>query len=210
MKVERGKRKERVAAILRGRKRLLILLPALAAGICCFCFYQFVAAPVYTSEAQVLVFKMSDNTYLTGNVDPTGTRYLLDDYLDLVTSRTILEQTAAACGLTIEQLNNCSIRATRIPETRVAKISVSSANPKRAETVAAALTEISMEVAIDMWTAENIYILMVEPASAAQDTGPTTLQNVLASALIALLAGVALVLIETAVVLLFARITRKE
>ena len=208
MKKESGKIKERVIAILRKRKLLLILLPMLAAlgtGFCFFCFLQFVATPVYTSEAQVLVFKMSDNTYLTENADPTGTSYLLDDYLDLVTSRSILEQTAAACGLTIEQLNNCDIRATRISETRVAKISVSCGNPRRAEIVATVLTEISIEAAIDMWTAENIYILMIEPASAAQDTSPTTLQNALASALITLLAGMALVLIETVVVLLFAR-----
>ncbi|MCL2671517.1 MAG: Wzz/FepE/Etk N-terminal domain-containing protein [Clostridiales bacterium] len=162
-----------IIAILRKWMLLIIILPVLAAMAAGFYFYS-IAAPVYTSEAQILVFKLHDENNVSG-ADLSLSANIINDFRIIVTTTPVLQQTAEKCGLELGQVRGCSISVVKIPDTRVVKITVSASTRERAEGVARALSEISKTVASEMLATDNITI--IEPASAARQTGPASLRN---------------------------------
>lgn len=176
-----------IIAILRKWMLLIIILPILAAMASGFYFYT-IAAPVYTSEAQILVFKLNDENNITG-VDLSLSSSIINDFRVIVTTTPVLQEAADMCNLSLAQVRACTISVSKLTDTRVVRISVTSNDKGQSENVARALVAVSQTVAREKLATKNIEVL--EPATTARQTGPASLRNTLVAFIAGLVAAVA-------------------
>ncbi|MCL2694756.1 MAG: Wzz/FepE/Etk N-terminal domain-containing protein [Clostridiales bacterium] len=162
-----------IVRIFRKWRVIIIITPILTTIAAGFYYFQIVL-PVYTSSSRVLLFHQRSEEILIGT-DLVTSSNLINDYCVFVKTTPILEETAERLEVALNQVQSCSISVTKVSDTRVVNISVSSSNPELAEKVVVALTAISSEKAKDVLQTDNIRV--IEPASAARKTGPASLRN---------------------------------
>lgn len=120
----------------------IIIMAGVLAALIAFVGTSFFVTPKYTSETKVYVLTRADSTAgITYNDLQTGAQ-LTQDYMELVTSRPVLEQTIAVLNLdkTPEELKN--MISVNTPEgTRILSITVQSEDPKEAKEIADAVRD---------------------------------------------------------------------
>lgn len=120
----------------------IIIMAGVLGALIAFVGTSFFITPKYTSETKVYVLTRSDSTAgITYNDLQTGAQ-LTQDYMELVTSRPVLEQTIAVLNLdkTPEELKN--MISVNTPEgTRILSITVQSEDPKEAKEIADAVRD---------------------------------------------------------------------
>ena len=190
------------------KRKFLIVLTAIIAGLAAFAYSSFVIKPQYTSTTRIYVVNrnQADKPGLT-NQDLQAGAYLVKDYREIILSQDVLDKVVKDQSLTIDARTLGKKVSVTVPtETRIVSISVRDGKPEEASRIANALREVAAQKIISVTRVSDVTTL--EEARPA--TSPSS-PNIRRNTMMATIAGVGFV---TVVVLLVAllddRVKRPE
>ncbi|MBZ2120667.1 CspC family polysaccharide chain length determinant protein [Streptococcus infantis] len=190
------------------KRKFLIVLAALVAGLAAFAYSSFVIKPQYTSTTRIYVVNrnQADKPGLT-NQDLQAGAYLVKDYREIILSQDVLEKVVADQKLTMDAKTLGRKVSVTVPaDTRIVSISVRDGNPEEASRIANALREEAAQKIISVTRVSDVTTL--EEARPA--TSPSS-PNIRRNTMIATIAGVGFVTIIVLLVeLLDDRVKRPE
>ena len=190
------------------KRKFLIVLTAIIAGLAAFAYSSFVIKPQYTSTTRIYVVNrnQADKPGLT-NQDLQAGAYLVKDYREIILSQDVLEKVVADQKLTMDAKTLGRKVSVTVPaDTRIVSISVRDGNPEEASRIANALREVAAQKIISVTRVSDVTTL--EEARPA--TSPSS-PNIRRNTMIATIAGVGFVtIIMLLVELLDDRVKRPE
>lgn len=190
------------------KRKFLIVLAALVAGLVAFAYSSFVIKPQYASTTRIYVVNrnQADKPGLT-NQDLQAGAYLVKDYREIILSQDVLEKVVADQKLTMDAKTLGRKVSVTVPaDTRIVSISVRDGNPEEASRIANALREVAAQKIISVTRVSDVTTL--EEARPA--TSPSS-PNIRRNTMIATIAGVGFVTIIVLLVeLLDDRVKRPE
>ena len=190
------------------KRKFLIVLTAIIAGLAAFAYSSFVIKPQYTSTTRIYVVNrnQADKPGLT-NQDLQAGSYLVKDYREIILSQDVLEKVVADQKLPIDAKTLGRKVSVTVPaDTRIVSISVRDGNPEEASRIANALREVAAQKIISVTRVSDVTTL--EEARPA--TSPSS-PNIRRNTMIATIAGVGFVTIIVLLVeLLDDRVKRPE
>ena len=116
------------------KRKFLIVLTAIIAGLAAFAYSSFVIKPQYTSTTRIYVVNrnQADKPGLT-NQDLQAGAYLVKDYREIILSQDVLEKVVADQKLTMDAKTLGRKVSVTVPaDTRIVSISVRDGNPEEA------------------------------------------------------------------------------
>ena len=116
------------------KRKFLIVLAALVAGLGAFAYSSFVIKPQYASTTRIYVVNrnQADKPGLT-NQDLQAGAYLVKDYREIILSQDVLEKVVADQKLTMDAKTLGRKVSVTVPaDTRIVSISVRDGNPEEA------------------------------------------------------------------------------
>ena len=190
------------------KRKFLIVLAALVAGLAAFAYSSFVIKPQYTSTTRIYVVNrnQADKPGLT-NQDLQAGAYLVKDYREIILSQDVLEKVVADQKLTMDAKTLGRKVSVTVPaDTRIVSISVRDGNPEEASRIANALREVAAQKIISVTRVSDVTTL--EEARPA--TSPSS-PNIRRNTMMATIAGVGFVVVIVLLVeLLDDRVKRPE
>ena len=190
------------------KRKFLIVLAALVAGLAAFAYSSFVIQPQYTSTTRIYVVNrnQADKPGLT-NQDLQAGSYLVKDYREIILSQDVLEKVVADQSLAMDAKTLGRKVSVTVPaDTRIVSISVRDGKPEEASRIANALREVAAQKIISVTRVSDVTTL--EEARPA--TSPSS-PNIRRNTMIATIAGVGFVTIIVLLVeLLDDRVKRPE
>ena len=190
------------------KRKFLIALVALVAGLAAFAYSSFVIKPQYTSTTRIYVVNrnQADKPGLT-NQDLQAGSYLVKDYREIILSQDVLEKVVADQNLTIDAKTLGKKVSVTVPaDTRIVSISVRDGKPEEASRIANALREVAAQKIISVTRVSDVTTL--EEARPA--TSPSS-PNIRRNTMMATIAGVGIVIVIVLLVeLLDDRVKRPE
>ena len=190
------------------KRKFLIVLTAIIAGLAAFAYSSFVIKPQYTSTTRIYVVNrnQADKPGLT-NQDLQAGAYLVKDYREIILSQDVLEKVVADQGLNFDaKALSKKVQVTVPADTRIVSISVKDGNPEEASRIANALREVAAQKIISVTRVSDVTTL--EEARPA--TSPSS-PNIRRNTMMATIAGVGFVTVVVLLVeLLDDRVKRPE
>ena len=190
------------------KRKFLIVLTAIIAGLAAFAYSSFVIKPQYTSTTRIYVVNrnQADKPGLT-NQDLQAGAYLVKDYREIILSQDVLEKVVADQKLPMDAKTLGRKVSVTVPaDTRIVSISVRDGNPEEASRIANALREVAAQKIISVTKVSDVTTL--EEARPA--TSPSS-PNIRRNTMMATIAGVGFVTIIVLLVeLLDDRVKRPE
>ena len=190
------------------KRKFLIVLTAIIAGLVAFAYSSFVIKPQYTSTTRIYVVNrnQADKPGLT-NQDLQAGAYLVKDYREIILSQDVLEKVVADQNLTMDaKALGKKVSVTVPADTRIVSISVRDGKPEEASRIANALREVAAQKIISVTRVSDVTTL--EEARPA--TSPSS-PNIRRNTIIATIAGVGFVTVIVLLVeLLDDRVKRPE
>ena len=190
------------------KRKFVIVLVALLAGITAFAYSSFVIKPQYTSTTRIYVVNrnQADKPGLT-NQDLQAGAYLVKDYREIILSQDVLEKVVADQSLAMDAKTLGRKVSVTVPaDTRIVSISVRDGKPEEASRIANALREVAAQKIISVTRVSDVTTL--EEARPA--TSPSS-PNIRRNTMMATIAGVGFVMVIVLLVeLLDDRVKRPE
>ena len=190
------------------KRKFLIVLTAIIAGLAAFAYSSFVIKPQYTSTTRIYVVNrnQADKPGLT-NQDLQAGAYLVKDYREIILSQDVLEKVVVDQSLTMDaKALGKKVSVTVPADTRIVSISVRDGKPEEASRIANALREVAAQKIISVTKVSDVTTL--EEARPA--TSPTS-PNIRRNTIITTIAGVGFVTVIVLLVeLLDDRVKRPE
>ena len=190
------------------KRKFLIVLTAIIAGLAAFAYSSFVIKPQYTSTTRIYVVNrnQADKPGLT-NQDLQAGSYLVKDYREIILSQDVLEKVVADQNLTMDAKTLGRKVSVTVPaDTRIVSISVRDGKPEEASRIANALREVAAQKIISVTRVSDVTTL--EEARPA--TSPSS-PNIRRNTMMATIAGVGFVTVIVLLVeLLDDRVKRPE
>ena len=190
------------------KRKFLIVLTAIIAGLAAFAYSSFVIKPQYTSTTRIYVVNrnQADKPSLT-NQDLQAGAYLVKDYREIILSQDVLEKVVADQKLPMDAKTLGRKVSVTVPaDTRIVSISVRDGNPEEASRIANALREVAAQKIISVTRVSDVTTL--EEARPA--TSPSS-PNIRRNTMMATIAGVGFVTVIVLLVeLLDDRVKRPE
>jgi len=190
------------------KRKFVILVAALVAGLVAFAYSSFVIKPQYTSTTRIYVVNrnQADKPGLT-NQDLQAGAYLVKDYREIILSQDVLEKVVADQSLTIDAKTLGKKVSVTVPaDTRIVSISVRDGKPEEASRIANALRDVAAQKIISVTRVSDVTTL--EEARPA--TSPSS-PNIRRNTMMATIAGVGIVIVIVLLVeLLDDRVKRPE
>ena len=190
------------------KRKFVIALVALLAGVTAFAYSSFVIKPQYASTTRIYVVNrnQADKPGLT-NQDLQAGSYLVKDYREIILSQDVLEKVVADQSLTIDAKTLGRKVSVTVPvDTRIVSITVRDGKPEEASRIANALREVAAQKIIAVTRVSDVTTL--EEARPA--TSPSS-PNIRRNTMMATIAGVGIVIVIVLLVeLLDDRVKRPE
>ena len=190
------------------KRKFVIALVALLAGVTAFAYSSFVIKPQYASTTRIYVVNrnQADKPGLT-NQDLQAGSYLVKDYREIILSQDVLEKVVADQSLTIDAKTLGKKVSVTVPvDTRIVSITVRDGKPEEASRIANALREVAAQKIIAVTRVSDVTTL--EEARPA--TSPSS-PNIRRNTMMATIAGVGIVIVIVLLVeLLDDRVKRPE
>ena len=190
------------------KRKFVIALVALLAGVTAFAYSSFVIKPQYASTTRIYVVNRNqgDKPGLT-NQDLQAGSYLVKDYREIILSQDVLEKVVADQSLTIDAKTLGKKVSVTVPvDTRIVSITVRDDKPEEASRIANALREVAAQKIIAVTRVSDVTTL--EEARPA--TSPSS-PNIRRNTMMATIAGVGIVIVIVLLVeLLDDRVKRPE
>lgn len=190
------------------KRKFLIVLAALVAGLAAFAYSSFVIQPQYTSTTRIYVVNrnQADKPGLT-NQDLQAGSYLVKDYREIILSQDVLEKVVADQNLTMDAKTLGRKVSVTVPaDTRIVSISVRDGKPEEASRIANALREVAAQKIISITRVSDVTTLD-EARPATSPSSPNIRRNTIMAILAA--SGI-VILIVLLVELLDDRVKRPE
>lgn len=176
-------------------QKVIVLLVTVFCALITFIFTSLFVTPMYTSETSILILSRQDQNTLTSSDLQTATQ-LTADYIQLVTTRPVLEEAISKSGadLTVSQLKS-HVTVENQTNTRILQISVSNPDPTMARKLANALRKsvsarITQVMNIDAVNTVETASLPTSPSS------PNVKRNVIIGALIGMLLTIIILVVR--------------
>lgn len=145
----------------------IVILCALMCGGAAYVSSNYFMTEYYKSSTTVWVMGGNNDTTssITYNDIQVNTQ-MANDYIQIITSRTVLEKVIEQQGLTdtVESLSQ-RISATKKTDTRMIDITVTDTDPLRAQAIANTIYEVASERIIDVIKLDNIAVTRVDEAN---------------------------------------------
>ena len=190
------------------KRKFLIVLTAIIAGLVAFAYSSFVIKPQYASTTRIYVVNrnQADKPGLT-NQDLQAGSYLVKDYREIILSQDVLEKVVADQNLTIDAKTLGKKVSVTVPaDTRIVSISVRDGKPEEASRIANALREVAAQKIISVTRVSDVTTL--EEARPA--TSPSS-PNIRRNTMMATIAGIGFITVIVLLVeLLDDRVKRPE
>ena len=190
------------------KRKFLIALVALVAGVTAFAYSSFVIKPQYASTTRIYVVNrnQADKPGLT-NQDLQAGSYLVKDYREIILSQDVLEKVVADQNLTIDAKTLGRKVSVTVPaDTRIVSITVRDGKPEEASRIANALREVAAQKIISVTRVSDVTTL--EEARPA--TSPSS-PNIRRNTMMATIAGIGFITVIVLLVeLLDDRVKRPE
>ena len=190
------------------KRKFLITLVALVAGVTAFAYSSFVIQPQYTSTTRIYVVNrnQADKPGLT-NQDLQAGSYLVKDYREIILSQDVLEKVVADQSLAMDAKTLGRKVSVTVPaDTRIVSISVRDGKPEEASRIANALREVAAQKIISITRVSDVTTLD-EARPATSPSSPNIRRNTIMAILAA--SGI-VILIVLLVELLDDRVKRPE
>lgn len=184
--------KELIMVLL--KRAWIIIIATIFTGIIAFAISKFRIAPQYESTTKLYLLANSDSQTVTYSDLQVGSQ-LTNDYMALVKSRPVLEDTISELKLdvTTKQLTDL-ISVSNPANTRIIEITVKYTNPNTAKNIADMIRESSADHIKDIMDLEKINV--VEEANIPRDkVSPNVTQNTLIGAILGAIVAVLAILI---------------
>ena len=190
------------------KRKFLIVLTAIIAGLVAFAYSSFVIKPQYTSTTRIYVVNrnQADKPGLTNQDLQAGT-YLVKDYREIILSQDVLEKVVADQSLTIDAKTLGKKVSVTVPaDTRIVSISVRDGKPEEASRIANALREVAAQKIISVTRVSDVTTLE-EARPATSPSSPTIRRHTM----MATIAGIGFITVIVLLVeLLDDRVKRPE
>lgn len=167
------------------KRKFVIVLVALLAGITAFAYSSFVIKPQYTSTTRIYVVNrnQADKPGLT-NQDLQAGAYLVKDYREIILSQDVLEKVVADQSLTIDAKTLGKKVSVTVPaDTRIVSISVRDGKPEEASRIANALREVAAQKIISVTRVSDVTTLE-EARPATSPSSPNIRRNTMMATLV--------------------------
>lgn len=177
------------------KKLHLILLTGIIVAFAAILVTKLFMTPVYTSTTKMYVLSKSDGSAAITSSDLQAGSQLTKDYMELVKSRSVMEQVISQLQLDmdVDKLGK-TITVSNTADTRILSISVENENPKLAKEIADAVREVA-SVQITEITDADAVNTVEEGNLPKKPTSPSTMKN-------AMLGGILGVLLALGVIVL--------
>ena len=160
------------------KRKFLIVLTAIIAGLVAFAYSSFVIKPQYTSTTRIYVVNrnQADKPGLT-NQDLQAGAYLVKDYREIILSQDVLEKVVADQNLTMDAKTLGKKVSVTVPaDTRIVSISVRDDKPEEASRIANALREVAAQKIISVTRVSDVTTLE-EARPATSPSSPNVRRN---------------------------------
>lgn len=173
----------------------IILMAGVLGALIAFVGTNLLLTPMYTSETKVYVLTRSDSTTgVTYNDLQTGTQ-LTQDYMELVTSRPVMEQVIAVLNLDMSPEQLQGMVSVETPEgTRILNIRVQSEDPQQAKEIADAIRD-SVSIQITEIMDADAVNTVEEGNLPTSPSSPSIPRNVAVGALLGLVLAIGVIVL---------------
>lgn len=177
-------------------KWYIMLAAAVVAGVAAFIFFNFFVTPKYTSNASIMVINRQNTDSITAT-DLTASTTLSNDYVEIITSRSVLEQVIADLNLDydVDELKDM-ISASVVVNTRKINISVTNKDPILAKKIADSVVTASSARICEIMNVDNMVSTVDDGNLPEVPSSPATIRNTI----IAILSGIVIAAIIIIVV----------
>lgn len=167
------------------KRKWIIVLAALVAGVVSFAYSSFVIKPQYTSTTRIYVVNrnQADKPGLS-NQDLQAGAYLVKDYREIILSQDVLEKVVTDQKLTIDAKTLGKKVSVNVPtDTRIVSISVRDVNPEEASRIANVLREVAAQKIISITRVSDVTTLD-EARPATSPSSPNIRRNTMMSVIV--------------------------
>lgn len=177
------------------RKWYIAVAAGVVAGVVAFIFFNFMVTPKYTSNASIMVINRQNTDAITAT-DLTSSTTLSNDYVEIITSRTVIEQVIADLELDydIAELKKM-ISASVITNTRKISIEVTNEDPILAKKIADSLVNASSSRICEIMNIENMVSTVDEGSLPVSQSSPAVARNTVIAAVLGFILAAAIIII---------------
>lgn len=177
------------------RKWIIIAAAGVAAAVAVFCYFHFIVTPQYTSSARIMVINRQSSESITAT-DLTSSTTLSNDYVEIVTSRTVMEQVIADLDLnysvgTLQSMVSASV----VTNTRMINISVTNPDPILAKKITDSVSNVSSTRICEVMNIENMVSIVDEGSLPTEPSSPATTRNTVIAALLGIIIAAVVIII---------------
>lgn len=159
------------------KKLHLIILAGVLMALAAVLVTKLFVTPMYTSTTKMYVLSKQDSNSAVTSGDLQVGSQLIKDYVELVKSRSVMEQVINILGLDMEpdKLSD-AITVSNSADTRILSISVKNANPKLAKQLADTVREVASVQIKDITYADSVNTVE-EGNLPKKPSSPNTMKN---------------------------------
>lgn len=176
-------------------KAYIILLAGIVAALLAFAGTKLFITPLYTSSTSMyMLTKSSSESGLTTSDLQTGTQ-LTQDYMEMVKSRSVLEQVISVLNLdmTTQELSEC-ISTENKTDTRILTINVKNEDPKVAQEIADAVREAASITIKDIMDIDAVNT--IEEANLPENpSSPSVMKNTAIGGMLGIIIAVGIIVL---------------
>lgn len=187
---------EIVGALL--RRIVSILLTTVLFGAAGFLYSRFIATPLYSAEAMMIVNAGQSQQEYVSTDQLRSAASLVDTYSIIIKSDTVLNQVMHRLGMDQDAFDSeiKDISVDSVDETQVMRITVKSTDAQTAVDVCSEITSVAPDAIVDMVEAGSVR-LVSQANSSFRPVSPNILRNTIVAAMIGFLLMTAYVVIRT-------------
>ena len=177
------------------RKIPVIVLVGLIFAVVTLLGTKLLITPMYTSQTKVYILTRQSDSGNTTYSDLQMGSYLTKDYLELVKSRPVMEQTIAKLNLNmkVDELRD-AITIQAVEDTRILAISVSYPDPEMAQKIADVVREESSVQITEIMEADAVNV--VEKANLpTEPSSPHALKNGILSGMLGVILTIGIIIL---------------
>ena len=174
-------------------KWIIIVAAGVIAAVLAFGYFHFIATPKYTSSASIMVINRQNTDAITAT-DLTSSTTLSNDYVEIIKSRTVLEQVIADLDYDVEKLSD-KISASVITNTRKISIKVTDEDPILAKKIADSVVKASSKRICKIMNIENMVSTVDNGDLPDKPSSPATKRNTVIAALVGIVLAAAVIII---------------
>ena len=177
------------------RKVHLVILAGILMAFAAILVTKLFVTPMYTSTTKMYVLSKQDSETAVTSGDLQVGSQLIKDYVELVKSRSVMEQVINILGVDMDpdKLSD-AITVSNAADTRILSISVKNENPKLAKELADTVREVASVQIKDITYADSVNT--VRRRSTKSPSSPNTMKNAMFGGILGVLIAFAVIIVR--------------